>query len=127
MEINLLRTRCTRCYYYGKVCGFGKGKIAAALFAKDEEHEFTGAEISFIKLIPDLLISLIPIIGGIISLIISFQVIVLVCLIIFITLSFFVTGKIRGELVCKNCKQGDIGCPATEFFSKKVGSKKEEN
>jgi len=31
---------CTRCYYYGRVCGTGLGKIAALIFNKRDEEEF---------------------------------------------------------------------------------------
>jgi glucan phosphoethanolaminetransferase (alkaline phosphatase superfamily) len=31
---------CTRCYYYGRVCGTGLGRIAALVFEKRDEEEF---------------------------------------------------------------------------------------
>lgn len=31
---------CTRCYYYGRVCGTGLEKIAALIFKKRDEEEF---------------------------------------------------------------------------------------
>jgi len=32
MEIRLLKYGCANCYYYDKVCGFGKGKFSALFF-----------------------------------------------------------------------------------------------
>ncbi|MFA0832981.1 MAG: hypothetical protein ACC609_03135 [Methanobacterium formicicum] len=34
MEIRLLRKGCTSCYYYGKTCAFGKGRLSSYLFKK---------------------------------------------------------------------------------------------
>jgi len=31
---------CTRCYYHGRVCGTGLGRIASLIFKKREEEEF---------------------------------------------------------------------------------------
>jgi hypothetical protein len=31
---------CTRCYYYGRVCGTGLGRIASIIFKKRDEEEF---------------------------------------------------------------------------------------
>ena len=31
---------CTRCHYYGRLCGTGLGKVAALIFGKREEEEF---------------------------------------------------------------------------------------
>ena len=38
LEIKLLNKSCTHCYYYGKCCAFGKGKIAPLLFKKDKKN-----------------------------------------------------------------------------------------
>ena len=32
LEYRLLKISCVNCYYYGKWCGFGKGKLSALLF-----------------------------------------------------------------------------------------------
>jgi len=35
LEIKLLKTSCVNCYYYGKTCGFGKGRLSALFFKKE--------------------------------------------------------------------------------------------
>ena len=32
LELRLLKGHCVDCYYYGQVCGFGKGKLCAWFF-----------------------------------------------------------------------------------------------
>jgi hypothetical protein len=32
LEVRAMRSGCVNCFYYGKWCGFGKGKLAALLF-----------------------------------------------------------------------------------------------
>ncbi len=69
-------------------------------------------------MIPDLLISLIPLITGIVLLIIKFELILLLALILLIFLTTIGNGFIRGTLTCTFCKQKDIGCPADKLFNK---------
>jgi hypothetical protein len=41
MEIRLLKYGCANCYYYDKVCGFGKGKFSALFFRQKDSSQFT--------------------------------------------------------------------------------------
>src|SRR4030042_1309182 len=39
LEIKLLKTGCVNCYYYGKVCCFGRGKLCSCFFKKGRSEE----------------------------------------------------------------------------------------
>ena len=45
IEIRLLEKSCKDCYYYGKVCAFGKGKCSALFFKKGKPENFLKTEI----------------------------------------------------------------------------------
>ena len=70
-------------------------------------------------MIPDFLVGIIPIVAGIILLIQSFSWVILGLIIVLFFLFFGGTALIRGKLVCKYCKQREIGCPAEKLFNKK--------
>ena len=118
MELFIILRSCKNCYYYGKLCGIGKGKIAPLFVEKGDTKKFTERKIKLSDLIPDFLIAIIPIAGGIILSILSFSLIRIGLIIILIILFFAGNALIRGSLACKYCKQKELGCPAEEFFDK---------
>ncbi len=69
-------------------------------------------------MIPDILISLIPIVTGITLLIMKFDCILLFALLLLLILTTIGNGFIRGKLTCKYCEQRELGCPADRFFNK---------
>lgn len=73
----------------------------------------------FKDLIPGLLLSLIPIIVGIIILILKFDWLILFAVLMIIFLTTFGNGFVRGKLTCNYCKQKKLGCPADKLFNKK--------
>ena len=101
------------------MCGLGKGKIASLLTKKGDPKKFTEREVNFFDLIPDFLVTIFPIVGGVILSVLNFSFIRIGMIILFVILSFGGTAFIRGTLACKYCKQREIGCPAQQFFSKK--------
>lgn len=117
LEFRLLRYHCTDCYYYGKVCGFGKGSISAWFFKKGDGAGFCNREMTWKDMIPDMLVSVIPIIAGILSMIIDFKFTVLAAVILLILLTTIGNSFVRGSIVCKYCRQREIGCPAERLFS----------
>lgn len=117
-ELRLIKNHCTDCYYWGKTCGFGKGKISSWIFKKGDSSRFCSKSMTWKDIIPDMLISLIPIIVGVILLIIKFQYILLVGLLLLFLLTTIGNGYIRGSLTCKYCKQKELGCPADKLFNK---------
>ena len=119
IELLIIFRSCKDCYYYGKICGLGKGKIAPIFTKKGNPKRFIEKKISWHDLIPDFLVAIIPIIGGIILLLYNFSFLRLGLIIILAIIFFGGTGFIRGTFACKYCKQKEIGCPAQEVFSKK--------
>ena len=119
IELRILKYSCVNCYYYGKTCGLGRGKLCALFFKKGNPEEFAKREISWKDLIPDFMAVILPLVGGIIILIKGFSWLVLVLILILVVLWFFGNALIRGSLACKYCKQKELtGCPAEQLFNK---------
>jgi hypothetical protein len=118
-ELMVIIRSCKDCWYYGKVCGFGKGKIAPLFVKKGDPNKFADREISLIHMIPDFLVVILPIMGGIILLFLDFSFFVLSLMVVLIVLFFGGSAFIRGIFACKYCKQKYIGCPAYAIFNKK--------
>ena len=116
-EIRLLKYHCPNCYYYGKICAFGKGKISSIFFKKGDPEKFTCKTIGIRDLVPDILVFAIPTIAGLVLIILDFEWPILIALILLVLLNFSGNAYVRGQLACNNCKQKDIGCPALEFFN----------
>ncbi|MCK9152565.1 hypothetical protein [Methanobacterium alcaliphilum] len=119
MEIRVLKKSCVNCYYYGKVCGFGKGKLSALFFKKGDISKFSQLDLSWKDMIPDILIFVVPLIAGVIILISSFSWIILLLMGLLLSLSLIGNAFIRGFLTCKHCKQRELGCPAEKLFQEK--------
>jgi len=118
VEIRVMRASCIHCYYYGKLCGLGRGKLASLFFRKGDPKKFLGKKISWKDLIPDLLVSLIPFILGIYILFNDFSWSMLLLLLILLFLTTFGNGSVRSNFACKYCKQRELGCPAEKLFAK---------
>jgi hypothetical protein len=117
LELRLIKNHCTTCYYWGKTCGFAKGRISSMFFKKGDISGFCSNKFTWKDLIPDLLVTLIPLIAGIVLLIIRFEPFLLFALILLIALTTAGNQYIRGSLTCKYCKQREIGCPAEKLFN----------
>ena len=124
IEIRLLAKSCKDCYYYGKVCAFGKGKCSALFFKKGKPENFLKTEITMKDIIPDFLTFIFPLIGGIILLLSNFSWLIIILLVILVILGFGGNAVVRGSFACKYCKQREIGCPAEKLFSKKKSQEK---
>jgi hypothetical protein len=118
IEVRLLKKGCTSCYYYGKTCAFGKGRFSSYLFKKGDPSLFSQKEVSWQSILPDFLVFLIPIAGGIILLFNKFNWSVLLLMVAILILSSSGNAFIR-SLTCRNCKQRDLGCPAADLFGEK--------
>jgi len=119
LEFRLISGHCVNCYYYGKICPFGKGKISSIFFKKGDLNKFCKMQITWKDIVPDFIVSLIPAIIGIILLIKDFNWLFLILIIILFILAFFGNAIIRSKLACKYCKQRKIGCPAQKLFEKR--------
>ena len=118
MEFRLLKQSCKDCYYYGKVCCLGRSKLVPLFFKKGDQKRFADKQIAVKDLIPDFLVSIIPIIGGIILLFLDFKFLTLFLTFSLVSLSFGGNVLIRSSFACKYCKQKEIGCPAEKLFNK---------
>jgi len=118
-EFRLLDRHCTDCYYYGKTCAFGKGRLSCLIFPKGTPERFLQKKITWKDIIPDFLVFIVPVIAGIFLLLNEFQWIILFLVIVLLILGFIGNAFVRGQLACKYCKQKEIGCPAVQLFEKK--------
>jgi hypothetical protein len=116
-EFRTLRRSCVNCYYYGKRCGLGKGIICSRLFKQGKNEEFSAHSFTWLDLLPDFVVIIIPLIFGIISLIQNFSWIILLALLILIILSTTGNAIIRGNFLCRYCRQRELGCLAQQLFS----------
>ncbi|MBU4174734.1 MAG: hypothetical protein KKB90_02190 [Actinobacteria bacterium] len=78
--IALKKHNCSTCYYYGRWCHLGWGKLAAMMFARDAGNRDFGAKLS----IAYPLIAFIPPLAMAVSLVIEFRTVVLVCLVVYL-------------------------------------------
>jgi hypothetical protein len=118
LEFRLIRDHCTICYYWGKTCGFGKGWLSALFFNKGDTSKFCAHPMTWRDMIPDILISLIPFIVGILLLFLEFDFMLLSAILFLVILTTSGNGYIRGTLTCRFCQQREIGCPADMLFNK---------
>jgi hypothetical protein len=118
LEVRLLKGHCVNCYYFGKTCAFGKGRLSSFFFKRDEPAKFVQNKITWKDVVLDFLISVIPIAVGTISLIRYFNWLILFLLVLLFILGSVGNAFVRGELACKYCKQRELGCPAQKLFEK---------
>jgi hypothetical protein len=119
LEIRLLRKSCVNCYYYGKRCAFGKGKLCSLFFKKGTIEKFAANDnMTWKDLIPDMLVAIIPVIIGIVRLIMDFNWLLLSLVILLVLFVSKGNELVRGSLACKYCKQREINCPADKMFNK---------
>ena len=118
VEFRVLTASCVHCYYYGKVCGFGKGKLCSWLFRRGDPRRFLEKEISWRGVAPDFLASILPLAVGVAVLVRSFSWSTLAVMILLLVLASAGTACARGCFACRYCRQREIGCPAEKLFSK---------
>ncbi|MBN2406114.1 MAG: hypothetical protein JXJ19_00295 [Elusimicrobia bacterium] len=119
MELKLLRFSCTSCYYHGKACAFGKGRMSSLIFKKRDPKMFITKKISFSGLVPELLVSLIPISAGAVFLFRHFDIYIMLSMILLLVLGTAGNGYVRMHLACRSCRQRILGCPAEMLFSRR--------
>jgi hypothetical protein len=118
VEIHVMKMSCVDCWYYGKWCAFGRGKIAPLLFKQGDRARFASRCITWKELLPDMLVVLIPLAGGGVLLVRDFSGSLALMLLALTALSFGGNYLVRGRIACKYCRQRELGCPAEQFFSK---------
>ena len=118
MEWRLLSGSCRYCYYFGKRCGFGKGRICSWFFTKGAELNMRAKRVSWCHVLPDFMVSLIPLGFGITVLLWDFSWFVLLLVVVLLFLGSVGTGFVRGQLACRFCRQRELGCPAEQLFNR---------
>jgi hypothetical protein len=116
LEFRLISRHCVDCYYYGKTCAFGKGRLSSLFFRKGNPEKFVGMTITWKDMVPDFLVFIIPVLAGLLLLVREFSWTILILIIALFLLGFMGNAYVRGQLACKYCKQKEIGCPAVALF-----------
>jgi hypothetical protein len=101
VELRVMRKSWVHCYYYGKTCGLGKGKLCSIFFTRGEPAKFTEPQISWADLLPDLLVSIIPLVGGIVLLVTDFSWLLVALVVLLVLLGFSGNAIVRGSFACK--------------------------
>ena len=118
-----IKFRCCFCYYYGKRCSSGLGSVAQLLFKKGKPEEFGDLK----NLMPAALLSFavlfLPIFGAIFLLVTAFSWLILILLAAYLLIAVIPGFVLRKNLICKYCKQGELGCPAYEGMQGKKSHK----
>ncbi len=117
-EVHIMKMSCVDCYYYGKWCALGRGKIAPLFFKRGDPQRFNKKSISWKELVPDILVSAFPLVGGIVLLMKDFSWQTVVALALLMALTFWGNYLVRSRIACTFCRQREIGCPAEQFFNK---------
>lgn len=118
MEVRLLAGHCVHCCYYGRACAFGRGKLSALFFKRGDPARFAGLVVSWRTLLPDMLVSLLPLAAGVVALVDDFSWWVLAAMIALLALSTMGNAAVRTNIACKRCRQRELGCPAEKLFQK---------
>ncbi|MEI7857925.1 MAG: hypothetical protein WCH85_10535 [Methanomicrobiales archaeon] len=118
LEVRLLGGHCVDCYYYGKTCAFGKGRMSSLYFQKGNPNRFSEMKIAWKDIAPDFLVIAIPVLAGILALMQEFSWTVLILIIALLLLGFPGNAYVRGHRACRYCKQRESGCPAEQLFNK---------
>ena len=116
MEMNLLRGSCVHCFYYGKVCAFGKGMLCSLLFKRGDPKQFIERTVSWREIIPDIMVLLFPLVAGTVALVRHFTWPLLFLMAGLTAFSLAGNGIVRGTFTCPHCRQRELGCPAEKLF-----------
>ncbi|MCD1294057.1 hypothetical protein CUJ83_03485 [Methanocella sp. CWC-04] len=108
-----VKFRCSYCYYYGKRCSSGLGLLCKLLFRRGDPNEFKNPKNLMTAGILDFGALLLPVFGGLALILLRFSILSLALLAAYTIIAVIVSFLMKKEF-CKNCKQGQIGCPAYE-------------
>jgi hypothetical protein len=118
-EFSLMSKSCRNCWYYGRTCMSGRGRIAALLFKQGDNATFGSRDMSWKDLIPDMLLLGIPFVAAIVLMVFHFSLWILAAALLLLGLSTMGNNFVRGKLACAHCKQRELGCPAQRLFEGK--------
>jgi hypothetical protein len=110
MYLLLPRLVCTSCFYYGRRCHSGQGRIASLLFSPRSQAEFASRFRSMRLAAP---IFLAPLLAGIVMLFVRFSPRLAACTLAFGILALGCTRLVTKRLGCPRCRQRHV-CPAIQ-------------
>lgn len=116
-EVHIMKKSCVDCFYYDRWCAFGRGKLAALFFRQGDPARFPAKKISWTDLLPDMLVVMIPLGGGIALLAQGFTWGLALLMAAFLGLALGGNYVVRSRVACRYCRQREIGCPAEQLFS----------
>jgi hypothetical protein len=99
---------CTRCHYYGRICGLGLGKIASLVFRQRERSEFGKALSQTVAWTLVGLTLALPLAAGLVSLTTGSRLLGLAPLGVFLAI-VFVIAFTHSRYVCGHCQQARDG------------------
>lgn len=106
------RLRCCYCYYFGKRCYSGLGRLAGLLFQQREasgfaesNHVVPVAAFSFATLLA-------PLGAGVVFLFVDYSHLLLAALVTYTVVAVAPGFFLQKHLYCAHCKQAELGCPA---------------
>jgi len=99
---------CSRCSYYGHLCGLGLGKIAPLVFHQRDEEEFGRALSQSVAWTLVGLVLALPVAAGLVSLATGFSVPGLAILVVFLALIVVIVVT-HSRYVCAHCRQARDG------------------
>jgi len=118
VEVLVLRGSCAHCYYYGKTCGFGRGRLCPVLFRRGNPAKFLERAATMRDLLPDLLVTAVPVVTGTFLLVRRFDWFVLAAMLAMLLLASAGNEYVRRSLTCRHCAQRELGCPADKLLNK---------
>ncbi|MBS1194716.1 MAG: hypothetical protein H6R30_54 [Methanomicrobia archaeon] len=92
--------------------------VSAWFFPRGDPARFCQRKISRIDILPDFLVTLVPMATGILLLIWQFDPLILILVVALFLLGFAGTGLVRTRIACRFCRQRELGCPAEQLFGK---------
>lgn len=103
-------SRCASCFYHGKLCNTGWGKIAAYLFKKGDESRYVDYYnyATFLHLL-----WLVPLLVALLQLVRRRDIFVLSIFVLYL-LILFIEKVVLKKLCCRRCHQKEF-CPALPF------------
>ena len=99
----LRKLLCTNCYYYGKRCSMGWGKVSAWLFKKGRIKHFNKGSSQSFGIATYNILTIVPVILIIVSMVLDFEIIKVAALALFLT-AYFWKGKVVYKKACSQCK-----------------------
>lgn len=109
----LRKLLCTNCYYYGKWCGIGWGKLSALMFSKGDEGKFSTSLGQRVAPITYGVVTVVPVVFLVTSMFDTSRLLIpkIVVLVFLLAISFYsgTSGRKKG---CSNCKMR-LACPGS--------------